>query len=164
MSLFGFISKCRTQLKVLFSTFTWGTVEKLDNFVFREFFAKSWNIARKNGGAKFSSLVPDGVTRGMATNCCSGSSDWMLRYFLTRKPVQYWSNLSKKAEKSQSVECSRQLDRGTAELIQSWRLTCFKQEPLNLTPSWILPPTGTQSSVKVLDMSGVDPRGNLCRV
>lgn len=95
---------------MLFSTFTWGTVEKLDNFIFGDFFVKSWNIPRKNGGAKFSSSVPDSVTRGMATNHCSGSSDWILGYFLTRKSVQYWNNLSKEAEESQSVECSRQLD------------------------------------------------------
>lgn len=63
---------------MLFSTFALGTVEKFDNFLFRDFYVKSWTIARKDDGAKFSSTVPDSITREMATNCCLGGSDWMV--------------------------------------------------------------------------------------
>lgn len=62
---------------MLVSTFALGTVEKRDSFSIRDFFlvAKPLNISRKDYGAKFSSTVPDCITRGMATN---GGSDQML--------------------------------------------------------------------------------------
>lgn len=63
---------------MLFSTFALGIVEKFDNFLFRDFYVKSWTIARKDDGAKFSSTVPDNITREMATNCCLGGSAWMV--------------------------------------------------------------------------------------
>lgn len=109
---------------MLLSAFALRTVEKLDSFPFR----KSWNIPRKDYRAKFSSSVPDCITRGMATNCCLGGSVWILEN--TFSPGGQRSSGTTYPERLRRLSLWRfasSLDRDAAELIQCWRQPCFQQ-------------------------------------
>jgi len=93
------------------------------------FNVKSWNIPRKDYGAKFSSAVPDCITRGVATNCCLEGPDWVLgNTFSPGGQCSTGTTHLGRLRRLSLWRFSSTLDRDTADLIQCWRQPCFKQE------------------------------------